>query len=104
MAGETLPAMTPEPDQITFKVERIAFGESGLLEVSGRWYGVRGRRFRRPTLIYRRRGPDSEQRVLADLEHKPWAAENGGRWTAGFALEIALEDAVEMELAVAPDI
>ncbi|MGH2866850.1 MAG: hypothetical protein ACRDNK_04665 [Solirubrobacteraceae bacterium] len=104
MAGETLPTMTPEPEGITFKVERIAFAQPGRLEVSGRWYGVRGRRFMRPTLIFRRRAQDGEQRVLADLEHKPWAAENGSRWTAAFALEIALEDAVEMELVVAPDI
>jgi hypothetical protein len=104
MAGETLPTMTPEPEGITFKVERVAFSEPGRLEVSGRWYGVRGRRFMRPTLIFRRRAQDGEQRVLADLEHKPWAAENGSRWTAAFALEIPLKDAVEIELAVAPDI
>jgi hypothetical protein len=104
MAGETLPTMTPEPEGITFKVERVAFSEPGRLEVSGRWYGVRGRRFMRPTLIFRRRAQDGEQRVLADLEHKPWAAENGSRWTAAFALEIQLKDALEMELAVAPDI
>jgi hypothetical protein len=96
--------MTPEPDQVSFKVERLAFARSGRLEVSGRWYGVRGRRFMRPTLIYRQAAKEGEQRVLADLEHKPWAAENGSRWTAAFALEIALEDAAEMELAVAPDI
>jgi hypothetical protein len=96
--------MTPEPEGITFKVERVAFSEPGRLEVSGRWYGVRGRRFMRPTLIFRRRAQDGEQRVLADLEHKPWAAENGSRWTAAFALEIPLKDAVEIELAVAPDI
>ncbi|MGI9185100.1 MAG: hypothetical protein ACR2GZ_09085 [Solirubrobacteraceae bacterium] len=96
--------MTPEPDQIAFKVERIAFAQPGRLEVSGRWYGVRGRRFMRPTLIFRPRERDGEQRVLADLEHKPWAAENGSRWTAVFALETALEDAVGLELAVAPDI
>jgi hypothetical protein len=96
--------MTPEPDHVTFEVERIAFAQPGRLEVSGRWYGVRGRRFMRPTLIFKRRAQDSEQRVLADLEHKPWAAEDGDEWTAAFALEIPLKDALEMELAVAPDI
>ncbi|MGB9184697.1 MAG: hypothetical protein WCB67_11575 [Solirubrobacteraceae bacterium] len=96
--------MTPEPDLVSFKVERLALAKSGRLEVSGRWYGVRGRRFMRPTLIYRQATKEGEQRVLADLEHKPWAAENGSRWTAAFALEIALEDAAEIELAVAPDI
>ncbi len=96
--------MTPEPDKVTFEVQRIGFAQPGRLEVSGRWYGVRGRRFMRPTLIFRRRAQDGEQRVLADLEHKPWAAEDGDQWTAAFALEIPLEDAVEMQLAVAPDI
>ena len=96
--------MTPEPERITFEVERIAFGETGHLEVTGRWYGVRGRRFMRPTLTFKHRSQGNEQRALADLEHKPWAAEDGDEWTAAFPLEVKLEDTAEMELAVAPDI
>ena len=96
--------MSAEPEGVTFEVERIAFSDPGRLEVIGRWYGVRGRRFMRPTLIFKHRGDGSEGRALADLEHKPWAAQDGDQWTAVFTLEVGLQDAVEMELAVAPDI
>lgn len=75
------------------------------LEVSGRWFGVRGRRFVRPTLVVRRDGIDGEVRALADLEHKPWAPQDGEPWIAAFALAIDLQDTgAEIELSVAPDI
>jgi hypothetical protein len=86
-------------------VERIAASGPDLLEVVGRWFGVRGRRFVRPTLIVRRAGTDGEVRALAELEHKPWAAEDGEPWIAAFALAVDLQDTgAEIELSVAPDI
>lgn len=103
MAGETLPAMNAEPDGITFEIGAIAVVEKRL-EVRGRWYGVRGRRFMRPTLTFRSRADASEKRVLADLEHKPWAAQDGDDWLAAFPLGAGLQAAAELELAVAPDI
>jgi uncharacterized protein YukE len=70
--------------------------------VAGRWFGVRGRRFVRPTLTLVHKG--AAVRALADLEHKPWAAEDGEVWTAAFALDESLDGAREIELSVAPDI
>jgi hypothetical protein len=70
--------------------------------VAGRWFGVRGRRFVRPTLTVSHK--DAEVRALADLEHKPWAAEDGEVWTAAFSVDDGLDGAREIELSVAPDI
>ena len=63
---------------------------------------MRGRRFVRPTLTLSQRG--AEVRALADLEHKPWAAEDGEVWMAVFSVDEGLEGAREIELSVAPDI
>jgi hypothetical protein len=63
---------------------------------------VRGRRFVRPALILIRKG--GEVRALADLEHKPWAAQDGEVWTAAFSVDDGLAGAREIELSVAPDI
>ena len=72
------------------------------MEVAGRWFGVRGRRFVRPALTLSR--TDGELRALADLDGKPWAAEDGDLWHAAFSVEAGLEGAREIELTVAPDI
>jgi hypothetical protein len=63
---------------------------------------VRGRRFVRPALILSHKG--TEVRALADLEHKPWAAQDGEVWTAAFSVDDGLTGAREIELSVAPDI
>lgn len=83
-------------------MERIDASTLGRVEVAGRWFGVRGRRFVRPALTLSRK--DGELRALADLEGKPWAAEDGEVWHAAFSVEAGLEGAREIELAVAPDI
>src|ERR687895_154839 len=54
----------------------------GSFEVTGRWYGIRGRRFLRPTLDVEVDG--APRRMLAVLEHKPWAADDGEEWVAAF--------------------
>ena len=43
-------------------------------------------------------------RLLADLEHKPWAAEDGEPWMAEFPFEFEGAEIQEVELTVAPDI
>ncbi|HYZ82075.1 MAG TPA: hypothetical protein VE571_12435, partial [Solirubrobacteraceae bacterium] len=83
-------------------MERIDASAAGRVEVVGRWYGVRGRRFVRPALTLVRQ--DGEVRALADLDHKPWAAEDGEVWRAAFSIGSKLDDAREIELTVAPDI
>ena len=70
------------------------------LVVAGHWSGVRGMRFVRPTLTV------GDRRVLAVLDHKPWAPEEGVQWIAEFPWdgdpgEIDLANA---ELAVAPSV
>ena len=87
-------------DEITFELERFELID-GQLELSGRWFGVRGRRFVRPTLTPL--GGRDVSRVLADLEHKPWAPEGGGVWQAAFPWE-RNGISTKFELAVAPDI
>jgi hypothetical protein len=77
------------------EVERFEWTAPDRIELSGIWYGLRGRRFIRPTLVLT--GPDgAQQRLLALLEHKPWAADDGEDWIAAFAWEgdpIAAESA-----------
>src|SRR5581483_286809 len=70
--------------------------------LGGRWYGVRGRRFVRPTLTARVGGED--HRSLAVLDHKPWSADDGELWLAAFPLERDGAELTSVELAVAPDI
>jgi hypothetical protein len=84
-------------------VERIAVSAPGRVEVTGRWFGVRGRRFVRPTLTMGAAG-GAETRALAELEHKPWAAEDGDVWVASFPVDIDLDEVSDLELSVAPDI
>lgn len=82
----------------------MAAGDRGRLEVTGRWYGIRGRRFVRPTLTIMPTGESEEVRALAELEHKPWAAEDGEPWIASFECDASLVAASQIELSVAPDI
>jgi hypothetical protein len=83
-------------------VDRLVAAQAGRVEVSGRWYGIRGRRFVRPTLILTIGG--EEHSALADLADKPWAAQDGDLWQAAFPVDVTLKDATVIELAVAPDI
>src|SRR5579862_6062847 len=104
MASQTSDQPTSGADRISFEVESMASDDQGRLVVNGRWFGVRGRRFVRPTLTVTVNADGSEQRTLADLEHKPWAAEDGEPWIAAFPLETELKEAKRLELSVAPDI
>src|SRR4051812_381885 len=83
-------------------VERFEWTAPDRLGGAGRWSGVRGMRFMRPTLGM----PDEghRRRLLALLEHKPWAAEDGELWLAAFPWEGEPVDVEGAELAVAPSI
>lgn len=95
-------APAPALPSVTFEVERFEWTSDDRLEVVGRWFGLRGHRFLRPTLDVEVRG--ARRRMLAVLEHKPWAAEEGEEWVAAFAWAgepARLDDA---ELTVSPDL
>jgi hypothetical protein len=95
-------APAPPLPGVTFEVERFEWASDDRLEVVGRWFGLRGQRFLRPTLDVEVRG--ERRRMLALLEHKPWAAEEGQEWVAAFAWageRARLDDA---ELTVSPDV
>jgi hypothetical protein len=82
-----------------FELEQ--FERSGdRLRVAGRWSDVRGMRFMRPTLTV------GDRRVLAVLDHKPWAPEEGQPWIAEFPWDgdVAEIDKTLAELAVAPSV
>jgi hypothetical protein len=81
----------------TFDLERLEAG-GGELVLSGRWSGVRGMRFVRPTLTV------GTRRLLATLEHKPWAPDADGPWLAAFPWSGDEVDAAECWLDVAPGI
>lgn len=86
----------------SFEVERFELGGNARLEVRGRWFGVRGRRFMRPALTAVADG--REQRILAVLDHKPWDAEEGETWLAAFPCSTDPAALVQAELTVAPDV
>lgn len=91
---------TPEPpDQAraSFAVDRLV-ARDGTLLVEGRWSGVRGMRFLRPTLVV-----DGRQ-VLATLEHKPWAPAAGSRWVAAFPWDGDDEALTRASMEVAPSV
>jgi hypothetical protein len=96
------PAQAPPVPGVTFEVDRFDWTSDDELELVGRWFGLRGHRFLRPTLDVVVAG--DRRRMLAVLEHKPWAAEEGEEWVAAFAWRgerAALDDA---ELTVSPDL
>lgn len=88
--------------KVSFELDEFTLVGADRLELSGRWFGVRGRRFVRPMLTLQ--VGEESQRSLADLEHKPWAAEDGEQWNAAFPLEADAAELEAVELAVAPDI
>jgi hypothetical protein len=84
-----------------FELDRLELSAGEPCEIQGRWFGVRGRRFLRPALTVVVDG--HRTRLLADLAHKPWAAEEGSVWNAAFPSPPEGE-LLEAELTVAPDI
>lgn len=81
----------------SFAIEELEVRD-GRLIVSGRWSGVRGLRFMRPTLVV------GDRPVLATLEHKPWAPSDDQPWTAAFPWEGDPPDVDDVALVVAPSV
>ncbi|HZU76049.1 MAG TPA: hypothetical protein VFA70_04740, partial [Dehalococcoidia bacterium] len=100
--AEAVETATTEANGIAFELDRIEMAGDDRLEVNGRWFGVRGRRFIRPSLTLL--ADEEQRRLLADLDHKPWAAEDGQPWQATFPYDQQDGEWVEAELNVAPDI
>ena len=82
---------------VSFAVDRLEV-EDDRLVVSGFWTGVRGLRFMRPTLV------SDDRRILATLEHKPWAHSADAAWTAAFPWNGEEVDADRLTLAVSPQV
>lgn len=92
------PLHSASPGGASFELERLEL-ERGRLVVRGWWFGVRGLRFVRPALVVRGR------KVLATLEHKPWATSSDGAWMAEFPWKEGAElDVGEVTLVVAPSV
>ena len=89
---------TVAPEQTGFELDRFQWASDDRLEVEGRWFGVRGRRFVRPVLTVQVAG--RRRRLLALLEHKPWSADEGAIWIAAFPWEGSHDDVGEVELEV----
>ena len=70
--------------EVDFELERFERTTADRIEISGRWFGLRGRRFVRPVLNLHTAG-GSRRRAIALLEHKPWAADDGQTWLVAFA-------------------
>src|SRR3954465_3860059 len=97
------PTATPDSlAELSFELDGFQWAGEERLEVSGRWFGVRGRRFVRPTLTLRAGG--RRRRLVALLEHKPWAAGEESAWTAACAGRGDREDITAARLEVASDV
>ncbi|MDA0185407.1 hypothetical protein OJ997_34190, partial [Solirubrobacter phytolaccae] len=89
-------------DELTFELERFDWHDGDRLEVRGRWFGVRGQRFMRPTLHVRAGG--RRRRMIALLDHKPWAPDGEGAWIAAFSWRGPVEEITAARLEVSPDV
>jgi len=87
---------------VAFEVERFEWTSPDRLELVGRWSGLRGHRFLRPTLDVVVDG--ERRRMLADLEHKPWAPDDGQDWIATFTWRGDPASFDEAELTVSPEL
>jgi hypothetical protein len=88
---------------VDFSLTRFEAVDGARLEVEGTWTGVRGVRFVRPALVVRGEA-GAEKTLLADLEHKPWPAQEGETWVAAFPWKGGEPDVARTQLAVAPSI
>ena len=90
-------------DAPVLEIERFEWAAPDRLELSGVWSGLRGNRFMRPTLVVVESG-GRRRRLLALLDHKPWAAEDGEDWIAAFAWDGEPVEVESAELNVATGI
>jgi hypothetical protein len=87
--------------EVDFELERFERTREDRIEIAGRWYGLRGRRFVRPVLNLHM-GGGTRRRAIALLEHKPWAADDGETWVAAFAWPQGAGQVEGAELEVGP--
>jgi hypothetical protein len=86
-----------------FEVERFEWTEEDRIELTGAWSGLRGTRFVRPTLEIE--GTAGERRrLLALLDHKPWAPDQEGPWNAAFRWDGDRIEIDSVQLHVAPGV
>src|SRR5438067_3322538 len=85
-----------------FEVERFEWADDGRIELQGAWSNLRGTRFVRPALELDAGG--TRHRLLALLDHKPWAPGDNGRWQAAFTWDGHVDDVEAAQLTVAPGI
>src|SRR5690349_17774435 len=102
MRGAGMTRTTNPVTELGFELDHFEWIADDRLEVSGRWYGVRGRRFVRPVLTLRADG--RRRRLIALLDHKPWSAAEDEAWTAAFAWRGERGEVTNARLEVAPDI
>jgi len=102
MAREPAAVTEVVSGEVVFEVDSFEWVKDDRLEVTGRWYGLRGHRFVRPVLTAQ--ADDGPRRMLALLEHKPWAADDGEPWIAAFPWEGEPVEISGVELAVAPSL
>jgi hypothetical protein len=86
--------------EVDFELERFERTGKDRIEIAGRWYGLRGRRFVRPVLNLQT--ADARRRAIALLEHKPWAADDGQTWVAAFTWPEGAGEVTGAELVVGP--
>jgi hypothetical protein len=86
--------------EVDFELERFERTQPDRVEIEGRWYGLRGRRFVRPVLNLHT--DEARRRLVALLEHKPWAADDGEPWIAAFHWPADAGEIVRAELEVGP--
>src|SRR3954462_4997874 len=99
MAQPRVPGATSS--EVDFMLERFERTQPDRVEIAGRWYGLRGRRFVRPVLnLHAAGGP--RRRLIALLEHKPWAADDGQPWIAAFTWPAGADEISRAELEVGP--
>src|SRR4051794_19696154 len=99
-----MPVETTAARAAVLEIERFEWAAPNRIEIVGHWTGLHGRRFMRPTLVLK--GGGDPKRLLALLEHKPWAASDGEPWTAAFAWdgEIVKFDGAELNVGSGIDL
>src|SRR4051794_15688546 len=103
MMSRRMARTTTEPrTELGFELESFEWTTADRLELTGRWFGVRGRRFMRPVVNLRVDG--RRRRMIAVLDHKPWAADAEGTWIAAFAWRGEHGRITNARLEVAPDV
>jgi hypothetical protein len=78
MAGTITDITAVEPAFVTERFELAG----DRLEISGQWSGLRGRRLMRPVLWLHH--GEGRRRLVAVLDHKPWAVDDDDPWLAAF--------------------